>query len=946
MNSRLTPACVLTVFEAASLKINHFSNGTFLENMDWIEEIQAAAKKAFGSTSITLLPKTPSMKRKRPNIKKANESESVSPDKHASTFVDGCKTKKLKIDMSAIVENGVIAEDSVLEESNASTLKYPLRSKPSKKKKTSTQPVKRSKRLAAKSSCNSFIESPMDLESNSTRLSPKKSRTVVIEDTPSPGEGTMMYNKSAFVASQNTIISPTSNTVISPVPHNVQPRVAAIIEQLKLTAQKSNKKEISPKSPLEVMDEVRMELFVNESEGKACLLPDSKVEQSADQSSSMTAVKKCSVSIEPLPPAMLLDASDNIYSSPSIAPRSLTATPTETVPLASVVVSKNQSTPNISVNGPGQSTPVSTYSSPMMNTPVGVKTTEELLENKKFSNTTGAGVILEREKSEKLFTKVQSKTSDQDSGVSSSDEQTQPGTGVSADGSDDFKMSKERRETYKVTVTEKELPQKSTPQRIETNVIAAKEDYVNTESKYNTVEEHTRVDLVESDKGIEAQEIHKGPRIIKPMKGGNIVVGLKSFIKRQDTPKKETEEEKQMKKAAELERKELLRQKVMEEAHLKKQKMLDQRKRQREEREKRFAEQQARRQQEEERKRQQLEIKARQMSKKREEITKQREIEEKRKREIREAKRADADARRMKDEEGQKRRVLEQVEEEKRRQELLQRKAEYEDQERLRRKLEHEKAERERLKHVEEDRILYEGRKKREFAEKELHRLEVERKLKEDREKERLEKQKREERLKQAESEIEAARKLEQERERAKDKLREEIKKQIHQDKQVKGGQFNGKVLVNAQNALRSSPRTALKNNFKPPSVNALSVKSPAAYNVKKALSSYNPPCVPLMIRESTYTSYGIDDLSSDDSTDDECEPSKRIPAWAQGMNLKTQLMQQFYTNIDPGLIFINCMEPCRLDKIFQKKKERYFKRTSSAHWTSPILKNSSYQVK
>lgn len=71
------------------------------------------------------------------------------------------------------------------------------------------------------------------------------------------------------------------------------------------------------------------------------------------------------------------------------------------------------------------------------------------------------------------------------------------------------------------------------------------------------------------------------------------------------------------------------------------------------------------------------------------------------------------------------------------RQELLQRKAEYEDQERLRRKLEHEKAERERLKHVEEDRILYEGRKKREFAEKELHRLEVERKLKEDREKER-----------------------------------------------------------------------------------------------------------------------------------------------------------------------------------------------------------------
>jgi len=136
------------------------------------------------------------------------------------------------------------------------------------------------------------------------------------------------------------------------------------------------------------------------------------------------------------------------------------------------------------------------------------------------------------------------------------------------------------------------------------------------------------------------------------------------------------------------------------------------------------------------------------------------------------------------------------------------------------------------------------------------------------------------------------------------------------------------------------------KNNMKKTVINTSYVK--ATYKnspvLAKAVTKYHKAPVPLMkLRESTYTSYSIDELNSDDSTDDECEPTKRIPSWAQGLALKSQLLFQMDNHIEPDDIFVNCMEPCRLDKIFLKNKERYFKRTSSAHWDSPLLKSKLY---
>lgn len=216
------PAFLYNVFEAASVKIDYFVETCFAENMQWLKEIEDVARNAFGSASITLLPKTPSMKRKRPDVAKANEKGySGCDDKHASTFVDGCKTKKLKIDdMSAIAEN-TLANSTTLDSAEKS-MNRTFRQLRARKKKISTQPVKRSRRLAAKGDI-SYAESP------------------IVIDTPEQHGKTLTMS---LVVDNSTIVmhspSPTHTVEkISPVSH-VQPKVAALIEKLHLTAQKKS----------------------------------------------------------------------------------------------------------------------------------------------------------------------------------------------------------------------------------------------------------------------------------------------------------------------------------------------------------------------------------------------------------------------------------------------------------------------------------------------------------------------------------------------------------------------------------------------------------------------------------------------------------------------------------------------------------------------------------
>ncbi|NWI53988.1 INCEA protein, partial [Calyptomena viridis] len=79
---------------------------------------------------------------------------------------------------------------------------------------------------------------------------------------------------------------------------------------------------------------------------------------------------------------------------------------------------------------------------------------------------------------------------------------------------------------------------------------------------------------------------------------------------------------------------------------------------------------------------------------------------------------------------------------------------------------------------------------------------------------------------------------------------------------------------------------------------------------------------------------YGLD-LKSDDSTDDENDPRKPVPAWADGVQLHQAILHQYYHPVDVDELF-GAIPPPQLQHIFYKSKPRYFKRTSSAVWHSP----------
>ncbi|KAB7504163.1 Inner centromere protein, partial [Armadillidium nasatum] len=86
---------------------------------------------------------------------------------------------------------------------------------------------------------------------------------------------------------------------------------------------------------------------------------------------------------------------------------------------------------------------------------------------------------------------------------------------------------------------------------------------------------------------------------------------------------------------------------------------------------------------------------------------------------------------------------------------------------------------------------------------------------------------------------------------------------------------------------------------------------------------------------------YGINDLRSDDSTDDECAPKKTIPNWAGGNMLRKQLFYQEHIPPDLDAVFPPnvLLQMPDLSKIFAKRRSRFYKRTSSAVWNTPPYK-------
>ncbi|KAM8939188.1 inner centromere protein [Pelodytes ibericus] len=385
--------------------------------------------------------------------------------------------------------------------------------------------------------------------------------------------------------------------------------------------------------------------------------------------------------------------------------------------------------------------------------------------------------------------------------------------------------------------------------------------------------------------------------------GKNIMV--KSFIKR-NTPLKTDPKEKERQRLEALRKKEeteIQRKQKIEEGKKRKQEELKLR---REERQRKVLQARERVEQLEEEKKKKIEQKFAHNDEKNEKVREDRMAEEKAKKKITARKQEEFDSRRKQEEETRRLKAKQMEEEERRHQELLQKKREDEEQDRQKKLADIRQAE-------------YE---KQLAAEKEQEHLRAEK------EKERIEKEK----ALQLQRELErAAQEKEQQRKEAEERKKRELKAQLEQERleRLKKEQEAEKVREEQEKKAKEQQAPAMN-------VTMDVMKSPAIESYEMTPKGYKPH--PVKINPENY---GMD-LNSDDSTDDESQPRKPIPAWAVGKLLAQAMHQQYYNPIDVDRLCGTIDSP-KLEDMFYKNKPRYFKRTSSAVWHSPPM-NSNRQ--
>ncbi|XP_018017400.1 titin homolog isoform X2 [Hyalella azteca] len=83
---------------------------------------------------------------------------------------------------------------------------------------------------------------------------------------------------------------------------------------------------------------------------------------------------------------------------------------------------------------------------------------------------------------------------------------------------------------------------------------------------------------------------------------------------------------------------------------------------------------------------------------------------------------------------------------------------------------------------------------------------------------------------------------------------------------------------------------------------------------------------------------YGIDDLKSEDSSDDDSNPKKKVPLWASVKMMRIALIRQEKEEFDLEAIFPRnkVMVLPNLKEMFKVQKSTFKVRSSSAHWTTP----------
>ena len=101
----------------------------------------------------------------------------------------------------------------------------------------------------------------------------------------------------------------------------------------------------------------------------------------------------------------------------------------------------------------------------------------------------------------------------------------------------------------------------------------------------------------------------------------------------------------------------------------------------------------------------------------------------------------------------------------------------------------------------------------------------------------------------------------------------------------------------------------------------------------------FKKPALPtkyLFAKVPSFENYDISDIRSDDESDEESMPKKRVPEWAQGNQLMALLINFHYNPINIEALF-GQIHPPNLNEMFKEKKPRFDKRTSSANWEHPF---------
>lgn len=407
---------------------------------------------------------------------------------------------------------------------------------------------------------------------------------------------------------------------------------------------------------------------------------------------------------------------------------------------------------------------------------------------------------------------------------------------------------------------------------------------------------------------------------------------LTSFLKRNTPTQTKTNQQIHQEKTKKLLEKEEKNKERMKKAADMRKKKIDEQKKQREERERKIAESREQRQRMEDEQKERINRKLEGNAALKVKLAVERNKEEGEKKKIRLKKQIEADARRKLEEEERYRKLLQQEEESKEQQEFMKRKREHEEIERRKRIEEESRREAERRaeneKYRQEEVHRLQQQEQERERERERHYLEKEQRIAEERvERERRERELREERERKCREELDKLKAMEQERHHRAAQESKAAAKESHKLQQ----------LISTHNANLIKPTTLNTTQTLPNNTSVNSSNISCSYDltpVKKKVFkvSTNPE------------NYDIDDKGSDESTDDDQAPKKKIPEWASGTQLKSALIRQFTNPPDLEAIFqTEFIPPPDLQKFFPNvKRPRFLKRTSSAIWTSPVFKKGS----